>query len=196
MENKNSKSSFLAHFLTFVSQAITGVLFPFYKEITDNGTFQNKTKKECIDQFHDFNIIPLLYIDYINECWDKYNKKDKVKGNNENDDEEEYEYNYIIVKLDKIKKAGNIIHNYCLFDLLWNFSFKTLVIVLARIDESIIRDFDTFKISIKNMIDITLDINKEELLDYEENCGNIYDQNKIINYEDKFIHVKYVMNIC
>ena len=79
MENNNSKSSFLAHFLTFVSQAITGVLFPFYKEITDNGTFQNNTKKECIEQFHDLNIIPLLYIDYINLCWDKYNKKIKLK---------------------------------------------------------------------------------------------------------------------
>ena len=194
-DNNNSKSSFLAHFLTFVSQGITGVLFPFYKEITDNGTFQNKSKKECIDQFHDFNIVPLLYIDYINECWDKYNKRDKLKENNENDENDEDEYNYIIVKLDKIKKSGNIIHNYCLFDLLWNFSFKTLIIVLARIDESIIRDFDTFKISINNMIDITLEINKQELFEYEENCNN-FDYNKIINIEDKFIHVKYVMNIC
>ena len=189
MENNNSnnsKSFFLAHFLTFVSQGITGVLFPFYKEITDNGTFETNNKKECIDQFHDFNIVPLIYINYINECWEKYNKI--------NNDEDDDEYDYVITKLDKIKKAGNIIHNYCLFDLLWNFSFKTLVIVLARIDESMIRDFDTFRISINNMLDITLEINKEELLNYEENCNNIFIQNKIINLEKEFIHVKYVMN--
>ena len=190
MESNNStRSTFLAHFITFVSQGITGVLFPFYEYITDNGTFKIYSKKECLNQFHDFNIVPLQLIDYINECWDKYNKK-------ENNDENEYDY--IIVKLDKIKKAGNIKHNYCLFDLLWNFSIKTLIIVLARIDESIIRDFDTFKISIRNMLDITLEINKEELIYYEENCENEFEfeQNKIMNYGDKFINVKYVMGIC
>ena len=194
MENSITKSSFLAHFLTFVSQGITGVLFPYYKDITNNGTFQTYTKNECLDKFHDFNIIPVLFIDYINECWEKYNKKGKKEENKEDDDEDEYDY--IIVKLDKIKKAGNIMHNYCLFDLLWNFSFKTLIIVLARIDQSIIRDFDTFKISINNMLDITLNINKEELLYYEENCDNENDQNKIINSNDKFINVKYVLGIC
>lgn len=189
MENNNSKLTFLAHFLTFVSQGITGVLFPFYKEITDNGTFEGNTKKYCLNEFHDLNIVPLLYIDYINECWDKYNKKDKNEG-----DIDEFEYDYVITKLDKIKKAGNIIHNYCLFDLLWNFSFKILVIVLARIDESILDDFDTFKLSINKILDIVLEHSKDELIYYEENCNNIYLQNKIMNYEDKFINVKYVMN--
>ena len=190
--NNNTKSTFLAHFITFVSQGITGVLYPFYEDITDSGTFKTYSKKECLNQFHDLNIVPLLLIDYINECWDKYNKKE----NKEDDDD--YYYDYIIVKLNKIKTAGNIKHNYCLFDLLWNFSFKTLIIVLARIDESIIRDFDTFKISIRNMLDITLEINKEELIYYEENCENEneFDQNKIMNYRDKFINVKYVMGVC
>ena len=190
MESNNTRSTFLAHFITFVSQGITGVLYPFYEDITDNGTFKTFSKKECLNQFHDLNIVPLQLIDYINECWDKYNKKE---NNNEED-----EYDYIIVKLDKIKVAGNIKHNYCLFDLLWNFSFKTLIIVLARIDESIIRDFDTFKISIRNMLDITLEINKEELIYYEENCENEFEfeQNKIMNYGEKFINVKYVMGIC
>ncbi len=188
MENNNT-NLFLAHFLTFITQAITGVLFPFYEEISDNGTFQTNTKKECLDQFHDFNIVPLIFIDYINECWGKYNKE-------KNEDDED-EYDYIIVKLEKIKKSGNIKHNYCLFDLLWNFSFKTLIIILSRIDESILRDIDTFKISIKNMLDITLEINKDELLSYEEDCDEIeYEQSKIIDYRDKFINVKYVMGIC
>ena len=191
MENNNSKSKFLAHFLTFVSQGITGVLFPFYKEITDNGTFEENTKKYCLNEFHDLNIVPLLYIDYINECWDVYNKKDKNEGDIE---ELYYEYNYVITKLDIIKKAGNIIHNYCLFDLLWNFSFKILVMVLARIDESILTDFDIFKISINKILDIVLEHSKDELINYEENCNNIYLQNKIMDYEDKFIKVKYVMN--
>ena len=189
--NYNSKSTFLAHFLTFVSQAITGVLFPFYKDITNNGTYQTYPKNYCLDQFHDLNIVPILYIDYINECWDKYNKKD-----NKNEDNDEYEYDYVIVKLDKIKKAANITHNYCLFDLLWNFSFKVLVIVLARIDESILGDFDTFKISINKMIDLVLDNCKDELNYYEENCNDIFIQNKIKNYEEKFINVKYVMGVC
>jgi hypothetical protein len=193
MENSSSNSTFLAHFLTFVSQAITGVLFPFYKDITDNGTYQTYTKKYCIEQFHDLNVVPILYIDYINECWDKYNKKDDP---NKDNDEYEYEYDYVIVKLDKIKKAGNIIHNYCLFDLLWNFSFKILVIVLARIDESILGDFDTFKISVNKILDITLDNCKDELNYYEENCNDSFIQKKIMNYEDKFINVKYVMGVC
>ena len=184
MENNNN-NSFLAHFLTFVSQGITGVLYPFYEYITDNGTFQTNTKKECINLFHDFNVVPLLYIDYINECWEKYN----IEKN-------EDEYDYIIVKLNKIKKSGNIRHNFCLFDLLWNFSFKALIIVLSRIDESILRDIDTFKISIKDMLDITLEINKEELLNYDENCDdNEYEEDKKVNFRDKFINVKYVMSI-
>ena len=189
MEENNSKSRFLAHFLTFVSQGITGVLFPFYKDITDNGTFNSNSKEYCLNQFHDFNVVPLLFIDYINECWDLYNKRDK----NQLSEEEDYEYQYIINKLDKIKKEGNIKHNYCLFDLLWNFSFKTLVIILARIDESIIRDFDLFKVSVNKMLDIYLEHSKEDLLDYEENCN--YNNEKIINSEEKFIHVKYLMNV-
>ena len=189
---ENNKSRFLAHFLTFISQELTGILFPFYKEITDNGTFISNTKQYCLNQFHDFNVVPLLLIEYINNCWDKYNRKDK----NELNDEDKFEYDYIFSKLDKIKKEGNIMHNYCLFDLLWNFSFKTLVIILSRIDESIIEDFDTFKISINNMLNIYLEQTKEELLYYEENCNNSYDQNKILNYEDKFINVKYIMNTC
>ena len=185
MENRN-RNLFLAHFLTFVSQGITGILFPFYEDITDNGSFENNSKKECIRQFHDFNIVPLLFIDYINECWEKYNKEKK-----------EDEYDYIIVKLNKIKKSGNIKHNYCLFDLLWNFSFKTLIIVLSRIDETTLKDIETFKISIKNMLDITLEINKDELLYYEEKCDdNEYEENKKVYCRDKFINVKYVMGVC
>ena len=189
MEQNGSKSTFLAHFLTFISQGITGVLFPFYQEITDNGTFQTNSKFDCLNQFHDFNIVPVLYINYINECWDKYNKRD---NNNENIDE----YDYVINKLDKIKKAGNIIHNYCLFDLIWNFSFKNLIIILSRIDESIIKDYETFKITINNMIDICLENHKDELINYEENCNNNIDQSKILSYEDKFINISYIMKIC
>ena len=76
---------------------------------------------------------------------------------------------------------------------MWNFSFKTLVIILARIDESIIRDFDLFKISVNKMLDIYLEHSKEDLLDYEENCNS--NNEKIINSEEKFIHVKYLMNV-
>ena len=36
MDNNNSKYTFKTHFITFVSQAITGVLFPYYKEINLN----------------------------------------------------------------------------------------------------------------------------------------------------------------
>ena len=76
MENSNT-NLFLAHFLTFVTQGITWVLFPFYEEITDNGTFKTNTEKEFLNQFHDFNIVPIIFIDYINECWEKCNKENK-----------------------------------------------------------------------------------------------------------------------
>jgi len=102
-----SKITFRTHFVTFVSQAITGVLFPFYKDITDDGTFESFSKSFCINKFHDLNVIPVLYVNYINECWDKYNNK-------QNDEIEEDEYDYVIVKLDKIKKSGKFKHNYCL----------------------------------------------------------------------------------
>ena len=75
MDNNNSKYTFKTHFITFVSQAITGVLFPYYKEITDNGKFISYSKSYCINQFHDLNIIPVLYVDYINDCWDNYNNR-------------------------------------------------------------------------------------------------------------------------
>ena len=188
MESINYKSTFQAHFLTFVSQAITGVIFPYYKEITDNGTFKNYTKSFCINQFHDLNIIPVLYVDYINECWDKY----KYRQNNEIDEDE---YDYVIVKLDKIKKFGNIKHNYCLFDLWWNFSFQILILVLARIDQSMFDDFDTFKININEMIEKYMEEKRDILNDYEEKCEMNEPFKKFID-EDKFIHVKYIMGMC
>jgi len=188
MDNNNSKYTFKTHFITFVSQAITGVLFPYYKEITDNGKFISNSKSYCINQFHDLNIIPVLYVDYINDCWDNYN-------NRKNEEIEEDEYDYVIVKLDKIKKSGNIQHNYCLFDLWWNFSFQILILVLARIDDSMIEDFYTFKTNINKMIDQLIEERKYILDNYEEKCG-ILEQNKIFNTEDKFIHVKYIMGIC
>ena len=183
-------SSFKSHFLTFISQAITGVLFPFYEDITENGTFDTNSIDYCLNQFHDLNIVPLLYIDYINECWDKY----KTKKN-------EDEYDYVIMKLDKIKKAGNIKHNYCLFDLIWNFSFKALIIILSRIDEKMIEDYENFKISIKNLLDIFLEFSKEELIDYVEQCEfENYDIDEKIKNDmfnrDKFIDVKYIMSVC
>jgi len=184
----NSRSTFIAHFVTFVSQGITGVLFPFYKDITDNGTFKLNSKAECLDKLHDFNIVPLLLIDYINECWTKYNKDYNDKNNNN------YDYDYVIVKLDKIKTAGNIKHNYCLFDLLWNFSFKVLVLVLARIDQSMMKDFETFKISINNMLDIVLEFSKKDLNNYEENCYEIIEEAKAIRPTDAFINIKFLVN--
>ena len=188
MENNDSKYTFKTHFITFVSQAITGVLFPFYKELTDNGKFETYPKHYCINQFHDLNIIPVKYVEYINECWDKYN-------NNQNDEFEEDEYDYVIVKLDKIKKNGNIKHNYCLFDLWWKFSFQILLLILARIDESMLEDFDTFKSSINELFEEYVDERKNILDNYEEKCS-IIDPKKILNTEDKFINVKYVMGIC
>ena len=188
MDNNNSKYTFKTHFITFVSQAITGVLFPYYKEITDNGKFISYSKSYCINKFHDLNIIPVLYVDYINDCWDNYN-------NRKNEEIEEDEYDYVIVKLDKIKKSGNIQHNYCLFDLWWNFSFQILILVLARIDDSMIEDFYTFKTNINKMLDQLIEERKYILDNYEEKCG-ILEQNKIFNTEDKFIHVKYIMGIC
>ena len=188
MDNNNSKYTFKTHFITFVSQAITGVLFPYYKEITDNGKFETHSKNYCINQFHDLNIIPVLYVDYINDCWDKYN-------NRQNDEIEEDEYDYVIVKLDKIKKNGNIKHNYCLFDLWWKFSFQILILILARIDGSMLEDFDTFKSSINELFEEYVDERKIILDNYEEKCS-IIDPKKILNTEDKFINVKYVMGIC
>ena len=188
MENNKSKYTFKTHFLTFVSQAITGVLFPYYTKITNNGKFISNSKSYCINQFHDLNIIPVLYVDYINECWDKYNSR-------QNDEIEEDEYDYVLVKLDKIKKYGNFKHNYCLFDLWWNFSFQILILVLARIDENMMSDLDTFKININEMIDSYMEEKNYILENYEEKCG-IEEQNKIFNSEDKFIHVKYIVGIC
>ena len=188
MDNNNSKYTFKTHFITFVSQAITGVLFPYYKEITDNGKFETYSKNYCINQFHDLNIIPVLYVNYINDCWDKYN-------NRQNDEIEEDEYDYVIVKLDKIKKNGNIKHNYCLFDLWWKFSFQILILILARIDGSMLEDFDTFKSSINELFEEYVDERKIILENYEEKCS-IIDPKKILNTEDKFINVKYVMGIC
>ena len=170
MENNDSKYTFKTHFITFVSQAITGVLFPFYKELTDNGKFETYPKH------------------YINECWDKYNNK-------QNEGIEEDEYNYVIVKLDKIKKNGNLKHNYCLFDLWWKFSFQILILILARIDGSMLEDFDTFKSSINELFEEYVDERKIILDNYEEKCS-IIDPKKILNTEDKFINVKYVMGIC
>ena len=186
MDNDKSKYTFKTHFITFVSQGITGVLFPFYKDITDNGKYISFSKTFCINQFHDLNVIPVLYVDYINECWDKYNNREN---------EEEDEYDYVIVKLDKIKKSGNIKHNYCLFDLWWNFSFKILILVLARIDDSILDDFATFKSSVNEMLDMFMEEKKYIYENYEEKC-DINEQKKILNTEEKFIHVKYVMGIC
>ena len=188
MDEKKSKYTFKTHFLTFVSQAITGILFPFYKEITDNGKFIDNSKEYCINQFHDLNLIPVLYVDYINECWDKYNSR-------QNDEIDEDEYDYVLVKLDKIKKYGNIKHNYCLFDLWWNFSFQVLLLVLARIDDSIFDDFETFKKYVNKMIDEHMEEKKSIYENYEEKC-DINEQNKIFNSESKFIHVKYIMGIC
>ena len=183
-----SKITFRTHFVTFVSQAITGVIFPFYKNITDDGTFESFSKSFCINKFHDLNVIPVLYVDYINECWDKYN-------NRQNEEIEEDEYDYVIVKLDKIKKAGKFKHNYCLFDLWWEFSFQILILVLARVDESIFDDFKTFKSNINELIDTYMEEKKYIYENYEEKCGK-NEQNKIFNSEDKFIHVKYIVGIC
>ena len=188
MENNDSKYTFKTHFITFVSQAITGVLFPYYREITDNGKFLTYSKSFCINQFHDLNIIPVLYVDYINECWDKYNNREK-------EELEEDEYDYVIVKLDKIKKYGNIKHNYCLFDLWWNFSFQILILVLARVDDTIFDDFKTFKLNINEMLDEFIEEKKYIFENYEEKC-DINEINKIFNSKEKFIHVKYVMGIC
>ena len=183
-----SKITFRTHFVTFVSQAITGVLFPFYKDITDDGTFKSFSKEFCINQFHDLNVIPILYVNYINECWDKYN-------NRQNDEIEEDEYDYVIVKLDKIKNSGKFKHNYCLFDLWWNFSFQILLLVLARIDYTFIDDFKTFKSNINELLDTYIEEKKYIYENYEEKCS-INEQNKIFNTEEKFIHVKYIMGIC
>ena len=188
MDNNDSKYTFKTHFITFISQAITGVLFPYYKEITEDGKFETYSKNYCINQFHDLNIIPVLYVDYINECWDKYN-------NRQNEEIEEDEYDYVIVKLDKIKKAGKFKHNYCLFDLWWEFSFQILILVLARVDESIFDDFKTFKSNINELIDTYMEEKKYIYENYEEKCGK-NEQNKIFNSEEKFIHVKYIMGIC
>ena len=188
MESINYKSTFQVHFLTFVSQAITGVLFPYYTKITSNGKFISNSKSYCINQFHDLNIIPVLYVDYINECWDKYKER-------KNEEIEEDEYDYVIVKLDKIKKYGNFKHNYCLFDLWWNFSFQILILVLSRIDENMFEDFDTFKININELIDKYLEEKREILDNYEEKC-EINEQFKKFIDEDKFIHVKYIMGLC
>jgi hypothetical protein len=173
MENNKSKYTFKTHFLTFVSQAITGVLFPYYTKITSNGKFISNSKSYCINQFHDLNIIPVLYVDYINECWDKYNSR-------QNDEIEEDEYDYVLVKLDKIKKYGNFKHNYCLFDLWWNFSFQILILVLARIDENMMSDFDTFKININEMIDslinlilVIKDENRQSFIDFVSSTRDI-----------------------
>ena len=60
-----SKITFRTHFVTFVSQAITGVLFPFYKDITDDGTFKSFSKEFCINQFHDLNVPQKIIISNI-----------------------------------------------------------------------------------------------------------------------------------
>ena len=57
-----SKITFRTHFVTFVSQAITGVIFPFYKNITDDGTFESFSKSFCINKFHDLNVSQLIFI--------------------------------------------------------------------------------------------------------------------------------------
>ena len=188
MDNNDSKYTFKTHFITFISQAITGVLFPYYKEITEDGKFETYSKNYCINQFHDLNIIPVLYVDYINDCWDKYN-------NRQNEEIEEDEYDYVIVKLDKIKKNGNIKHNYCLFDLWWKFSFQILLLILARIDEDMVENFNSFKSYINELLEEYIDERKNILENYEEKCYTI-DPKQILNARDKFINVKYVMGIC
>ena len=66
---------------------------------------------------------------------------------------------------------------------------------MARIDDSMIEDFYTFKTNINKILDQLMEERKYILDNYEEKCG-IIEQNKIFNTEDKFIHVKYIMGIC
>ena len=58
-----------------------------------------------------------------------------------------------------------------------------------------LEDFDTFKSSINELFEEYVDERKIILDNYEEKCS-IIDPKKILNTEDKFINVKYVMGIC
>ena len=134
INNIKTDFSFKAHFITFISQALRTILIDFYEYITDDGNFISFSKYIILEQFHDLNVIPLKLINYINYCWHLYNKVERTD-----------DYIYIISKLDKIKFTGKFKHNYCLFDLIWNFSLKALIYILGRIDIETIEKKD-FKI--------------------------------------------------
>ena len=70
-----------------------------------------------------------------------------------------------------------------------------MILVLARIDQSMFDDFDTFKININEMIEKYMEEKRDILNDYEEKCEMNEPFKKFID-EDKFIHVKYIMGMC
>ena len=141
-----------------------------------------------LEQFHDLNVIPLKLIKYINYCWHLYNKEERTD-----------DYIYIISKLDKIKFTGKFKHNYCLFDLIWNFSLKTLIYILGRIDLETIEKKDFFIKRINDMLDIFTNFDEGDIEKFEdENCclECELEKEKKFNYSDKedFIKVKFLMN--
>lgn len=180
----DSICSFKSILKTFVSQAITEILFKYYKDSTDNGKFVNNSKLEVLETFYDLNIIPPLLVEYINVCWEKFNKK-KL------DDEEECEFFYIINKLNKLKIKGKFIHNYCMFEVIWKLAINGLLLLLSKIDVNILRDFNTFKNNIFEMLDVILDYDdsKGMLVNYEELFCN-YEEKHSYSTDTIFIHMK------
>ena len=190
MKTKNifTEFSFKSHFISFISQAIRTILIDFYEYITDDGLFLSFNKYVVLEQFHDLNVIPLKLIKYINYCWHLYNKEERTD-----------DYIYIISKLDKIKFTGKFKHNYCLFDLIWNFSLKTLIYILGRIDLETIEKKDFFVKRINDMLDIFTNFDEGDIEKFEdENCclECELEKEKKFNYSDKedFIKVKFLMN--
>ena len=186
INNIKTDFSFKSHFITFISQALRTILIDFYEYITDDGNFISFPKFLILEQFHDLNVIPLKLINYINYCWHLYNKVGRTD-----------DYIYIISKLDKMKFTGKFKHNYCLFDLIWNFSLKALIYILGRIDIETIERKDFFIKRINDMLDSFSNFDEGDIEKFEnENCcfECELEKEKQFNYNDKedFIKVKYL----